>query len=77
MKKKMFRIMALVGLAAIMTVGFAGCKKTTCEWCEEEGHCKTMYLNMLGEYSLCKECRELLAPISENYKALDEMENGK
>ena len=73
MKKKLFRIMALVGLVAMMTVGLAGCKKTTCEWCGEEARCKTMYLNMLGEYSVCKECRELLEPISENYKQLEEM----
>ena len=25
----------LVGLAAMMTVGFAGCKKSECEWCGE------------------------------------------
>ena len=73
MKKKLFRVMVLVGLVAMMTVGLAGCKKTTCEWCGEEAHCKTMYLNMLGEYNVCKECRELLEPISENSKQLEEM----
>ncbi|MBQ8316450.1 MAG: hypothetical protein IJX95_12020 [Lachnospiraceae bacterium] len=73
MKKKLCRIIVLVGLAAMMTVGFAGCKKTTCEWCGEEGYCKPMYLNMLGEYSMCKDCREVVAPISENYKELEEM----
>ena len=73
MKKKLFRIVALVGLVAMMTVGLAGCKKTECEWCGEMKRCKTMYLNMLGEYNMCKECRELVAPISENYQELEEM----
>ncbi len=73
MKKKLFRIAALVGLVAMMTVGLAGCKKTECEWCGEMKRCKTMYLNMLGEYNMCKECRELVAPISENYQELEEM----
>lgn len=75
MKKKLFRGMALVGLAAMMTVGFAGCKKTECEWCGEEKRCKTVYLSLLGEYNMCKECRKLVAPISDNLKELDEMEN--
>lgn len=77
MKKKLFKIMALAGLVAMTTVGLAGCKKTECEWCGKEARCKTMYLSLLGEYNMCKECRELVAPISENYKPLDEMENGK
>ncbi len=73
MKKRLLKIAALVGLAAMMTVGFAGCKKTECEWCGEMKRCKTTYLNMLGEYNMCKECRELVEPISENYKELEEM----
>lgn len=77
MKKKLFKIMVLVGLAAMLTVGVAGCKKTECEWCGEEKRCKTVYLSMLGEYNMCKECQEYVAPISENLKAFDEMENGK
>lgn len=77
MKKKLLKIMALVGLAMMMTVGFAGCKKTECEWCGETRRCKTVYLSMLGEYSMCKECREYVAPISENLKEFDEMENEK
>lgn len=76
MKKKLLKILALVGLAAMMTVGFAGCKKTECEWCGEEKRCKTVYLSLLGEYNMCKECRELVAPISDNLKELDEMESG-
>ena len=77
MKKKLFKIMALVGLAAMMTVGFAGCKKTECEWCGEKAHCKTTYVSLLGEYNMCKECRGYIAPMSENLKELDEKENGK
>ena len=76
MKKKLLKILALLGLAAMMTVGFAGCKKTECEWCGEEKRCKTVYLSLLGEYNMCKECRELVAPISDNLKELDEMESG-
>ena len=57
MKKKLLKIAALIGLAAMMTVGLAGCKKTECEWCGEKAYCKPMYLNMLGEYNMCKECR--------------------
>ncbi len=77
MKKKLLKIMALAGLAAMMTVGFAGCKKTECEWCGEMKRCKTVYLSLLGDYNMCKECQELVAPISENLKGFDEKENGK
>ncbi len=77
MKKKLLKIMALAGLAAMMMVGFAGCKKTECEWCGEMKRCETVYLSLLGDYNMCKECKELVAPISENLEALDEMENGK
>ncbi|MBR6536261.1 MAG: hypothetical protein IKT67_03600 [Lachnospiraceae bacterium] len=73
MKKRLFKIAALVGLAAMMTVGFAGCKKSVCEWCGEEAHCKPMYLNMLGEYNMCKDCRKLVEPISENFKEMEEL----
>ncbi len=76
MKKKLFRIMALVGLAAMMTVGFAGCK-SECEWCGEKRRCKTVYLSLLGEYNMCEECEGYLASMSENLKEIDEMENGK
>lgn len=77
MKKKLYRIMALVGLAAMMTVGFAGCKKSVCEWCGEEARCKTVYLSLLGEYNMCKDCEKLVAPISENLEQFDEMEKEK
>lgn len=75
MKKKAFRVLALAGLLAMMTMGFAGCKKTECEWCGEVRRCKTVYLSLLGEYNMCKECREYVAPISENLEELDAMEN--
>lgn len=75
MKKRLFKIMALAGLTAMMTMGLAGCKKSVCEWCGEEKRCKTVYLSLLGEYNMCKECQELVAPISDNLKELDEMEN--
>ncbi len=77
MKKKMYRAMALIGTMALLTVGLAGCKKSECEWCGKEAHCKTVYLNMLGEYSMCKECRKVVEPISDNLKEFDDMENGK
>lgn len=73
MKKKWFKIMVLAGLVVMMTMGLAGCKKSVCEWCGEEKRCKTVYLNMLGEYNMCKDCEELVAPISENYKELEEI----
>lgn len=73
MKKKWLKIMALVGLATMMTMGFAGCKKTECEWCGEMKRCKTVYLSLLGDYNMCKECQELVAPISQNLEALDDM----
>lgn len=77
MKKRLFKIAALVGLAAMMVVGMAGCKKTVCEWCGEEAHCKTVYLSLLGDYNMCKECEKLVAPISENLEEFDQQENGK
>ena len=61
----------------MMTMGLAGCKKTECEWCGEMKRCKTVYLSLLGEYSMCKDCRKAVAPISENLKELDEMENAE
>jgi len=76
MKKKVMRCLALASIAAVMTVGFAGCKKSVCEWCGEEKRCKTVYLSLLGEYNMCKDCEKLVAPISENLKELDDMENG-
>lgn len=75
MKKKWFKIMALAGLVAMMTMGLAGCKKSVCEWCGEEKRCKTVYLSLLGEYNMCKDCEKLVAPISENLEELDKMEN--
>jgi hypothetical protein len=77
MKKRLYKFLALAGVAAMMVVGFAGCKKTECEWCGETKRCKTVYLSLLGEYSMCKECRELVAPISDNLKELDEMGIGE
>ncbi len=68
MKKKLLKIMALVGLAAMMTVGLAGCKKTQCYLCEEMKHCKTYDDYILGEMNLCKDCKEAIAPMSENLK---------
>ena len=75
MKKKLYKMIALAGVVAMMMIGLAGCKKTECEWCGEMKRCKTVYLSMLGEYNMCKECQEYVAPISENLKVFDEMEN--
>lgn len=77
MKKRMLKIMALVSLAMLLTAGFAGCKKTECEWCGEMKRCKTVYLSLLGEYNMCEDCEELVAPISENLEELDGMELGE
>lgn len=77
MKKRMLKITALVGLATLLTAGFAGCKKTECEWCGEMKRCKTVYLSLLGEYNMCEDCEELVAPISENLEELDGMELGE
>lgn len=71
MKKKVSKIMALVGLTAMMTVGLVGCKKSECEWCGETKRCKTVYLSLLGEYNMCKDCEKLVAPISENLEQFD------
>ena len=76
MKKKVYRVMALVGIMALLMTGLAGCKKTVCDWCGEEARCKTVYLSMLGDYNMCKACRKLVEPISDNLKEFDEMENG-
>ena len=73
MKKLLLKIAVLAGLAAMMTVGFAGCKKTECEWCGEMKRCKTVYLSLLGDYNMCKDCEELVAPISENLEQFDDM----
>ena len=56
MKKRMLKITALVSLAMLLTAGFAGCKKTECEWCGEMKRCKTVYLSLLGEYNMCEDC---------------------
>lgn len=74
MKKKGLRFLVLASVAVMMVVGFAGCKKTECEWCGEMKHCNKVYLSLLGEKNLCKDCEKLVAPISENLKELDEME---
>lgn len=71
MKRKFLKIAAIVGMLTMM-VGFAGCKKTECEWCGEMRRCKSVYLSLLGEYNMCEECRELVAPISKNLEQLDE-----
>lgn len=73
MKKKVMKIAAVIGIIT-MTVGFAGCKKKTeCEWCGEMKRCETVYLSLLGDKNMCKDCRKLVAPISDNLKELDEM----
>lgn len=71
MKKRMLKIMALVGLVTMMATCLAGCGKTECEWCGEMKRCKTVYLSLLGEYNMCEECEELVAPISENLEGLE------
>lgn len=73
MKKKLLKIAAVVGIVT-MAISFAGCKKTECEWCGEMKRCKTVYLTLLGDYNMCKDCRELVAPISENLEQLEGME---
>lgn len=73
MKKKAFRVLALAGLLAMMTMGFAGCKKTECEWCGEMKRCKTVYLSMLGEYNMCEECERYTASMSENLEVLEDV----
>ena len=77
MKKKLYKALTLAGLMAIMVMGLAGCKKTECEWCGEMKRCKTVYLSLLGDYNMCKDCRELVAPISKNLEELDAMEYGE
>lgn len=66
MKKRMSRIMVLVGLVAMMTAGFAGCKKTQCHYCEEMKRCKPYNDYALGEMNLCEECTEAIAQQSKN-----------
>lgn len=73
MKKKILKIVVVMGIIAMMA-GFAGCKKTECEWCGEMRRCKTVYLSMLGEYNMCDECAKYVAPISENLKEMDEQQ---
>lgn len=71
MKKKVMKIAAVIGIIT-MTVGFAGCKKKTeCEWCGKMAKCETVYLSMLGEYSMCEECKGYVMPMSENLKGMD------
>ena len=73
MKKRMLKISALVSLAMLLTAGFAGCKKTECEWCGEMKRCKTVYLSMLGEYNMCEECERYTASMSENLEGLEDV----
>lgn len=71
MKKKVMRIAAVIGIITMM-VGFAGCKKKTeCEWCGKMAKCETVYLSMLGEYSMCEECKSYVLPMSEKLKPMD------
>ena len=58
----------------MMAVGFAGCKKTECFNCEEMKYCKPFNDYTLGEINLCKECKELIEPMSERFRAFFEGE---
>lgn len=71
MKKKLFKIMTIVGLAAMMTVGLAGCKKTECYWCNETKRCKMIEFSLIGERNTCEECEKYLTPISDNLEGLE------
>ncbi len=77
MKKRAIRVLAVVGAVSLMMTGLAACKKSVCEWCDEEKRCKVYHLSMLGDKNMCKDCYELVKPISDNLKQLEEMENAQ
>ncbi|MDD5901358.1 MAG: hypothetical protein PUC73_10760 [Lachnospiraceae bacterium] len=75
MKKRTVRIVAILGIVLVMMLGLAGCKKKTeCYWCGEMKYCEVFHASLLGDMNLCKECKELVEPISDNLKPLEEME---
>ena len=51
------RIVTLI-LMASMVFGLVGCAKTPCDWCGEEGHCKTYQNAFFGEMELCSDCQK-------------------
>ncbi len=80
MKKKIFRIMSLVLIMAMLTVGFAGCKdkndsksvdskedikKTLCDFCGETEVCESYKDDVLGKMNLCEDCQETMEEMAE------------
>ena len=54
MKKKLVTLVLLVA----MTLSLAGCAKSPCDLCGEEGRCKTYQNASLGEMDICSECAD-------------------
>ena len=52
MKKKLLSLVLLATLA----LSLVGCAKKPCDWCGEEGRCKTYQNALLGEMDICSEC---------------------
>lgn len=76
MKKRVLKVAVLVGLMTLMTVGFAGCKKTECENCGEKAKCSTYESTLLGDVELCKDCKkEIKEAEKELDKAMDELKD--
>lgn len=74
MKKKVMRIVAVIGIITMM-VGFAGCeKKTKCEWCGKKRVCQMVHLSLLGDYSMCEECESYVTPMSDRFKTMEELQ---
>lgn len=60
--RKFKKVVLVAAVAAMMTVGFAGCKKTECDYCEEEKKCKTEEVR--GEkVSICEDCEKEMEEI--------------
>jgi len=67
MKKKLARVAVVAGITTLMMVGFAGCKKTECDFCGEEKRCSTE--EFFGqEMNICKDCEEDMEDIGKMLK---------
>ena len=69
MKKLRNRMLALAVVMALAVIGLAGCKKKSQCWnCEEMKYCEPFNDYTLGEINLCKECKKLIEPMSNNFR---------
>lgn len=67
MKRRMKKVLVLISVMAVLTVGFTGCGKKVCDFCGEEAKCKTE--EVLGEeVNICKDCQKDLEDLADMFK---------